>query len=410
MPASQARRARRGRDVAASARCGNLLLSGWLPLRPPAGARKGRPAAPLQRAFDLGPDCPARTQCAGKPGSHTVRKRSLHHRASSITPPRSFAASVARQRSTAPSAPSGSGSARTHASASRTSSRSSPRSRPEGACARSSSSIGRGAPGLDVLPPCRRRYSRPRHVSVTERRLKRANRRHGRELRGRLRTKSQQRLVESRTSFARSPSSSTSTSARRTRSPVATAASPAASSARSRSSSSARSRRSLTEQHCRPQRRRESPSPAPSSESSELRSCSDANGSAWKSESSQRSSASASSRSSSAIVRRPRSLFARSAVSGSIRTGSPGGGVAAIGSTGRIPYGRQVEPLEEDGAGRDRARVASRSAVTASASSPGASGGLAVVSRQSPARARAGSSRSTSRPKPAGSRPRACGQ
>ena len=59
----------------------------------------------------------------------------------------------------------------------------------------------------------------------------------------------------------------------------------------------------------------------------------------------------------------------------SSRVGSPCGCVAAIGSTGRMPYGRQSRRSKSTGPAATGAAVASRSAVTASASSPGASGG-----------------------------------
>ena len=52
----------------------------------------------------------------------------------------------------------------------------------------------------------------------------------------------------------------------------------------------------------------------------------------------------------------------------------PGGAVAAIGRTGRIPYGRQSSRSKRTGPAATGAAVARRRAVTASASSPGASG------------------------------------
>ena len=76
---------------------------------------------------------------------------------------------------------------------------------------------------------------------------------------------------------------------------------------------------------------------------------------------------------------------------------------------GTDPVRAPVQPLEEDGAGRDRAGSASRSAVTASESSPGASG----ASEEPGASARSSSrtqSRSVSRPKSCGRRPVASGQ
>ena len=54
---------------------------------------------------------------------------------------------------------------------------------------------------------------------------------------------------------------------------------------------------------------------------------------------------------------------------------SPGGCVAAIGSTGRIPKGRQSSRSKSTGPAATGAAVASRIAETASASSAGASGG-----------------------------------
>ena len=78
------------------------------------------------------------------------------------------------------------------------------------------------------------------------------------------------------------------------------------------------------------------------------RSCSEWNGSCWKSDSSQRSSASARSASASASPSRTKGSAARGR--GTVeRVGSPGGGVA-MGRTGRIPRGA-VERLEEHGAG-----------------------------------------------------------
>ena len=103
----------------------------------------------------------------------------------------------------------------------------------------------------------------------------------------------------------------------------------------------------------------------------------------------------------------------RSAASGprnwSSRVGSPGGCVAAIGSTGRMPNGRQSRRSKRTGPAAIAPAVARRSALTASASSPGASGG----SRRPPGSVRSSSrtqSRSGSRPKPVGSRPFASGQ
>ena len=75
--------------------------------------------------------------------------------------------------------------------------------------------------------------------------------------------------------------------------------------------------------------------------------------------------------------RRARSSTSRvtSARNESSRVGSPGGCVAAIGSTGRIPNGRQSSRSKSTGPAATGAAVASRIAETASASSAGASGG-----------------------------------
>ena len=89
---------------------------------------------------------------------------------------------------------------------------------------------------------------------------------------------------------------------------------------------------------------------------------------------------------------------ATDARNGSSRVGSPGGAVAAIGRTGRIPYGRQSSRSKRTGPAATGAAVARRIAVTASASSPGASG----TSSAPPPSERSSSStqmRSGSRPK-----------
>ena len=114
---------------------------------------------------------------------------------------------------------------------------------------------------------------------------------------------------------------------------------------------------------------------APSSAPSAERSCSARKGSCWKSESSQRSSASASGVSASARPRRASSSAASGPRNESRRVGSPGGCVAAIGSTGRMPYGRPSSVSNSTGPAASGAAVASRSAETASANSAGASGG-----------------------------------
>ena len=98
----------------------------------------------------------------------------------------------------------------------------------------------------------------------------------------------------------------------------------------------------------------QAPSPLPSSASSEERSCSARNEPSWKSASSQRSSASPSSRSSSAAPSLPISTRAVSPRKTSSRVGSPGGCVAAIGSTRPHAERPPVEPLEEHRPGRDR--------------------------------------------------------
>ena len=153
----------------------------------------------------------------------------------------------------------------------------------------------------------------------------------------------------------------------------------------------------------------QAPSPLPSSASSEERSCSARNDPSWKSASSQRSSASPSSRSSSAAPSLPIRTRAVSPRKTSSRVGSPGGCVAAIGSTGRTPNGRQSSRSKSTGPAAIGPQVASRSAVTASAISPGASGG-------SPPSAGIGCSsssthiRSGSRPKLSGARRAASGQ
>ncbi len=105
--------------------------------------------------------------------------------------------------------------------------------------------------------------------------------------------------------------------------------------------------------------------------------------------------------------RRAASL-ATEARNGSSRVGSPGGAVAAIGSTGRIPYGRQSSRSKRTGPAATGAAVASRIAVTASASSPGASG--ASSSRLASERSSSSTQiRSGSRPKSRGSSPCASG-
>ena len=150
------------------------------------------------------------------------------------------------------------------------------------------------------------------------------------------------------------------------------------------------------------------PSLPPSSAASDSLSCSVWNGPSWKSDSSQRSSASPSSGSSSASPSRGSRSAARPARKESRRVGSPPGCVAAIGSTGRIPYGRQSRRSKSTGPAAIGAAVARRMAVTASANSPGASGGsVAPGSRE-----RSSSStlrRSGSRPKSVGRSPFASG-
>ena len=79
----------------------------------------------------------------------------------------------------------------------------------------------------------------------------------------------------------------------------------------------------------------------------------------------------------------PRRAARRPARHGTSRAGSPrpGGCVAAIGSTGRIPNGRQSSRSKSTGPAATGAAVASRIAETASASSAGASGGSSPGSR-----------------------------
>ena len=115
---------------------------------------------------------------------------------------------------------------------------------------------------------------------------------------------------------------------------------------------------------------------SPSSARSAARSCSARKGSFWKSDSSQRSSASASAGSPSASPSAASTLDGdRRRGSESSRDGSPGGCVAAIGSTGRMPNGRPSSVSKRTGPAASGAAVASRSALTASAISAGASGG-----------------------------------
>ena len=130
--------------------------------------------------------------------------------------------------------------------------------------------------------------------------------------------------------------------------------------------------RCLTENGSRTQRRGEQPLAAAQQRRERARSCSEAKGSVWKSESSHRSSASPRSRSSSAAERCSRSRRARSA-----RTGSAG---RLAGRRRRRDRQHRTNPVAASRAARrDRPAaiapaVASRSAVIASASSPGASG------------------------------------
>ena len=131
---------------------------------------------------------------------------------------------------------------------------------------------------------------------------------------------------------------------------------------------------------------------------SDSRSCSERKGSFANSDSSHRSSASARSGSSSAVVIRANRSAASLPRNASSRDGSPGGCVAAIGSTGRIPYGRQSRRSKRTGPAATGAEVASRSAVTASASSAGASGGSASAAWRGRSSSRT-QTRSGSRPK-----------
>ena len=101
------------------------------------------------------------------------------------------------------------------------------------------------------------------------------------------------------------------------------------------------------------------------------------NGSFWKSESSQRSSASASAGSPSASPSAASTSTAIGVRNASRRDGSPGGCVAAIGSTGRIPNGRPSRVSNRTGPAASAAEVVNRIALTASAISAGASGGSA---------------------------------
>ena len=112
--------------------------------------------------------------------------------------------------------------------------------------------------------------------------------------------------------------------------------------------------------------------------------------------------------------RRPRARVARAdsaarpARNESSRVGSPLGCVAAIGRTGRMPYGRQSSRSKRTGPAAIGAAVARRMAVTASANSPGASGGSVAPGSS----ARSSSStlrRSGSRPKSVGRSPFASG-
>ena len=97
------------------------------------------------------------------------------------------------------------------------------------------------------------------------------------------------------------------------------------------------------------------------------RNCSERNGSCWKSDSSQRSSASARTLSASARLRRSSSSPASAPRNESRRVASPGGCVAAIGRTGRIPNGRPSSVSNNTGPAESGAAVASRIALTASA-------------------------------------------
>ncbi len=114
---------------------------------------------------------------------------------------------------------------------------------------------------------------------------------------------------------------------------------------------------------------------SPSSATKPARSCSERNGSFWNSDSSQRSSASARALSASARPSRTRSSPASAPRKESRRVASPGGCVAAIGRTGRMPYGLPSSVSKRTGPAESGAAVASRIALTASAISAGASGG-----------------------------------
>src|SRR5262249_40183814 len=83
--------------------------------------------------------------------------------------------------------------------------------------------------------------------------------------------------------------------------------------------------------------------------------------------------------------------------------------VAAIGGTGRMPYGRQSRRSNRTGPAVTGAPVASRSAVTASANSPGASGGATSLAANTDSSSSM-DSRSGSSPNPGGSSPFASGQ
>ena len=160
----------------------------------------------------------------------------------------------------------------------------------------------------------------------------------------------EQGLVERLDEPERSPCSSVSTSARRSASRTIE---PALSRAgRQRARSLLRSSRSSTAARIEAA---QTPSPAPSSAVSASRTWPERNGSSAKSESSQRSSASPSSRSSSASGSRSRRSAATPARIASSRIASPSGLRRGDREQRRDPQRPEVEPLEDDGAGGDRA-------------------------------------------------------
>ena len=214
------------------------------------------------------------------------------------------------------------------------------------------------APEPVLPPPWRRRYPAERHVSVTERPRSR-------------------RLPTPAPAF-RSASAGARAAIRRARRPASPGRRPrarcrgaanevagrrrrvASASSRRRSSTSTRSR-GVSPSSGGARRRRKQAFTGPERRCERASQLLGREGSAWKSESSQRSRASPRSRSSSARVSRSRSLLARSAVTMSMRTGSPGGTVAAIGRTGRMPYGRQSSRSKSTGPAAIGPAVASRS-------------------------------------------------